>query len=99
MQPQQLCLSVPQGLCSGANVFTCYCSLIDQVVPKDITLNGFADDHLLRKSFWAGNKTQEQQIKQVMELTFNSFKDWMDSMHLKSNQIKQNVSCLDHGNN
>ena len=50
-QPQQLYFSVPQGLCNGANIFTCYCSLIE-VVPKDITLNGFTDDHLLRKSFF-----------------------------------------------
>ena len=59
-QPQHLHFSVPQGSCSGANVFTCYCSSIDQIVPKDITLNGFADDHLLRKSFPAGNRIQEQ---------------------------------------
>ena len=58
-QPQQLHFSVPQGLCSGANVFTCYCSSINQVVPKDITLNGFADDHSLRKSFQAGDRIQE----------------------------------------
>ena len=50
-QPQQLHFSVPQGLCSGANVFTCYCSSIDQIVPKDITLNGFADDYSLSKSW------------------------------------------------
>ena len=58
-QPQQLHFSVPQRSCSGANVFTCYCSSIDQIVPKDITLNGFADDHSLRKSFPAGNRMQE----------------------------------------
>ena len=38
-QPQQLHFSVPQGSCSGANVFTYYWSSIDQIVPKDITLN------------------------------------------------------------
>ena len=87
-QPQQLHFSVPQGSCSGANVFTCYCSFIDQIVPKDITLNGFADDHSLRKSFPAGNRTWEQQAKHRMELTFSNIKEWMDSMHLKLNSEK-----------
>ena len=55
---------------------------------KDITLNRFADDHSLRKSFLAGNRTQEQQTKCIMELTFNNIKEWMDSMHLKLNSDK-----------
>ena len=69
-------------------MFTCYCSLIDQIVPKDITLNRFADDHSLRKSFAAGNRTQEQQAKQRMTLTFSNIKEWMDSMCLKLNSEK-----------
>ena len=80
--------SVPQGSCSGANVFTCYCSLIDQIVPKDIKLNGFANDHSFRKSFPAGNRTQEQQAKLRMEHTFSNIKECMDSMHLKLNSEK-----------
>ena len=87
-QPQQLHFSVPQGLCSSANVFTCYCSLIDQIVPKDITLNGFANDHSLRKSFPAGNRTQEQQAKNRMKLTLSNIREWMDSMCLKLNSEK-----------
>ena len=57
-KPHQLHFSVPQGSCSGANLFTCYCSLINQVVPKDMTLNRFAADHSLRKSFsgWQQDK-------------------------------------------
>ena len=87
-QPQQLHFSVPQGSCSGANVFTCYCSSIDQIVPKDITLNGFADDHSLRKSFLAGDRIQEQQAKLKLENTFSNIKEWMDSMPLKLNSEK-----------
>ena len=79
---------MPQGSCSGASVFTCYCSSIDQIVPKDITLNGFADDHSLRKSFLAGNRTQEQQAKLKIEHTFSNIKEWMDRMHLKLNSEK-----------
>ena len=82
-QPQQLHFSVPQGSWSGANVFTCYCSLIDQIVHKNITLNRFADDHSLRKSFPAGKGAQVQQAKHRMELTFSNIKEYMDSMCLK----------------
>ena len=32
-ESQQLSFSVPQGSCSGANIFTCYCALINKVVP------------------------------------------------------------------
>ena len=77
-----------QGLYSGVNVFTCYYTLIDHIVPKDITLNGFADDHSLRKSFPASSRTQEQQTKHIMELIFNNIKEWRDSMHLKLNSDK-----------
>ena len=79
---------MPQRLCSSANVFTYYCLLIDQIALKDITLNRFADDHSPRKSFPAGNRTQEQKAKHRMELTFSNIKEWMDSMHLKLNSEK-----------
>ena len=79
---------MPQGLCSGANVFTCYCSSINQVVPKDITLNGFSDDHSLRKSFQASDRIQERQTKLKMEQIFNNIREWMDSMCLKLNSEK-----------
>ena len=43
--------SVPQGSASGANLFTAYCAPIESVIPADITINGFADDHSIRKPF------------------------------------------------
>ena len=38
--------SVPQGSASGANLFTCYASTLDEVLTGDteLELNGFADD-------------------------------------------------------
>ena len=43
--------SVPQGGASGANLFTAYCASIESVIPASITINGFANDHSIRKSF------------------------------------------------
>ena len=43
--------SVPQGSCSGANIFTVYCSPIIDVIPNDFAINGFADDHSIGNVF------------------------------------------------
>ena len=42
--------SVPQGSASGANLFTAYCAPIESVIPAGITINGFANDHSIRKT-------------------------------------------------
>ena len=46
-ESQKSSFRVPQGSCSGANIFTCYCSLINKEVPESVSINGFADDHSL----------------------------------------------------
>ena len=43
--------SVPQGSASGANLFTAYCASIESLIPDSITINGFVNDHSIRKSF------------------------------------------------
>ena len=37
----------PHASCSGANIFTCYCSLINKEVLELVSINGFADGHSL----------------------------------------------------
>ena len=85
---KELTFSVPQGSCSGANLFTRYCSLTDDQINNSITLNGFPDDHSIHKNFKAGNKDQEQQTKIDLEEAFKQIKCWMDTMHLKLNSDK-----------
>ena len=46
-ESQKLSLGVPQGSGSGANFFTCYCSLINKEVRESISMNRCADDHSL----------------------------------------------------
>ena len=48
--PRQLKCSVPQGSIQGAFLFISYASMLDGIV-KDLKLNGFADDHIARKTF------------------------------------------------
>ena len=52
-------VSVPQGSCAGANLFNIYCSPLEDVVPADLQLSGFVDDHSIRGTYKAGNKHQE----------------------------------------
>ena len=91
---QKLSFGVPQGLCSGGNIFTCYCSLIDKEVPESISINGFADDHSLRATFKARNKQQEASTKQLLEDTFNKTKAWIDKMPLKLNPEKNRIHII-----
>ena len=49
-EPRQLKCSVPQGSIQGAFLFISYASTLNEIV-KDLTLNGFTDDHSVRKIF------------------------------------------------
>ena len=80
--------SVPQGSCSEANLFTCYCLLITDSIPSSMTLSGFADDHSIRKSFTAKCLTAKKRTISTVENTLTKIADWMTSMHLKLNSEK-----------
>ena len=86
--PRELKYGVPQGSCSGANLFTCYCSLIEDQIDNSITLTSFYDDHSIWNNFKAGDKEQEHKVKTDLEKTFTHLKQWMDMMHLKLNPDK-----------
>ena len=81
-------VSVPQGSCAGAGLFNLYCAPLDDVVPKDLQLSGFADDHSIRKAFKAGDTQSERSTKDTMETSMLKIKHWMDTMHLKMNPSK-----------
>ena len=52
---------MPQGSAAGANLFTCYTSTFDEVLTDDaeLELNGFANNHSVRKSFDAKSRMEE----------------------------------------
>ena len=81
-------VSVPQGSCAGANLFNIYCSPLEDVVPADLQLSGFADDHSIRGTFKAGNKHQEKATKDKIESCMLNIKHWMDTVRLKMNPSK-----------
>ena len=48
---QNLPFSVPQGSCTGAQIFNMYCSTIKEVINPALNLHGFADDHTVKSKF------------------------------------------------
>ena len=87
-KPKLLDFSVPQGYCFGANIFTCYCILIENIIPHDITANSFASDHSLRKTYKVTDKEHGIQSKSNLQSTFMNIQKWMDTMQLKLNSDK-----------
>ena len=51
-------------------------------------INGFTDDHLLRKSFNAYDTKEENDTKEKLEATIATTKSWMDKVRLKQNVDK-----------
>ena len=87
-KPHSLTVSVPQGSCVGASVFNLYCSTLHEIIPKDLALSSFADDHSVRRSFRAGCRKDESETNQILEECMLNIKSWMDSMCLKMNPSK-----------
>ena len=88
--------SIPQGSTQGAYLFICYASTLNEVVPKPLTQNGFADDHSIRKSFKptiakgcrSSEYTDEDNTIIIMEKSMLDIKSWMDAIKLKLNETK-----------
>ena len=85
---KDLGVSVPQGSCAGANIFNLYCSPLQDVVPDDLQLSGFADHHSVRKAFKTGNTNEEISTISKLESCLLSIKQWMDQARLKMNPSK-----------
>ena len=59
---KDLAFSVPQGSCSGANLFNLYCGTIRDVVDPSLNLLAFADDHAIIKELDPNQATEETQL-------------------------------------
>ena len=47
--PRELTFSVPQGSIAGPSLYTYYASTLQDVIPSDIDIHGYADDHGIKK--------------------------------------------------
>ena len=80
--------SVPQESLAGPNLYSAYASTLQEVVPDDVGLNGFADDHSLKRSFKADDRKAEQTIISALQNCLMNVKTWMDENRLKMNNVK-----------
>ena len=67
LMKKQLTYSVPQGSCTDAYLFNLHCSMLNDIVPLDLHLSGFADDHSIRKEFRANDRNAELWTKEEIE--------------------------------
>ena len=66
----------------------CYSALIDRIMPGHITINGFADDQSLRKSFPASVLGKQESTQRKLKHTLTVIKSWVDTMRLTLNTNK-----------
>ena len=77
--------SVPQGSTQGAYLFISYALTLDEVAPKDLQFNGYADDHSIGKCFKL--KDESANIA-AMESAMLDVKSWINAACLKMNESK-----------
>ena len=80
--------SVPQGSGAGPMLYSAYASTMQDVVPTSINIHGYADDHILKKSFAGASRTEEATVLQKLEELTISIKSWMNQNRLKMNTAK-----------
>ena len=86
--PHDLKFCVPQGSCSGPIFFLAYISTLGDIIPNEIDMFGFADDHILKIRF--NPKVANAELNAITNLEHVNLevKKWMDANKLKMNCSK-----------
>ena len=77
---------VAQGSCLGPVLYSCYAATLQYLIPKEISIYGFADDHALEKNFKPN--INEFQTVSLLENTVQEVDCWMKENRLKMNSSK-----------
>ena len=85
---RSLDFSVPQGSAGGPVFYNLYAAPLVDIIPEEIDLIGFADDHTLIKSFTPGTENAETVCRSELEACMSSVNKWMGTMRLKMNPSK-----------
>ena len=92
----QLPFNVPQGSCAGPSLFLAYASTLQELKSiaeckpgaPAIVLNGFEDDHSVKKEFHPAIDKQEIDCIADLEHCMGEVQIWMDQNCLKLNNVK-----------
>ena len=87
-QSRMIDFSVPQGSCAGPVLYSIYASTLHTVIQEGIDLNGFVDDHNVKKAFKAGNKVDEEEVISDLEMCTTRINNGMNVNRLKMNADK-----------
>ena len=93
---KDLTISVPQGSCAGTAIFNLYCLPLEDVVPNNLQLSSFADDHSVKNTFKASDRNAEIDTKANVEQCMLNIKQWMDAACLKMNPTKTEFIYFGH---
>ena len=102
---RNLPFSVPQGSCTGAQLFNLYCSTLHEVVisleedEKPLSLYGLVDDHTVHDQFKANDRSAELELITKLQQCASSLKSWMDLNRLRMNNAKHSSSFMVHNLN
>ena len=80
--------SVPQGSCAGPTLYLAYASTIQEIIPKNIDIHGYADDHVLKNKFYPSKENDEFDCVMSLEKTLVDVNEWMNQNRLKMNNAK-----------
>lgn len=81
--------SVPQGSAGGGFEYNLYAAPLIDIVPSEIDLNGFADDHTITDTFLpTATGSSESLLIKKFELCMSNINEWMGSMRLQMNPSK-----------
>jgi hypothetical protein len=85
---RQLECSVPQGSCLGPWLYLTYAGTLFDVIPSNIGVHGFADDHIAKKRFTPTSNRTECDAINELENCAVTINDWMNANKLKMNTSK-----------
>ena len=81
--------SVPQGSCLGPILYLAYIGTLEDILePSEGDLTGFADDHILCKSFNPLMHGNQEDTIESLQNSLSKIKRWMDSCKLAMNTAK-----------
>ena len=79
---RELAFSVPQGSCAGLMLYTAYLSTMSEVVQKQISIHGYADDHDHMNSYRPVQHEEDETINNLKCVWWKSRTGWTQTSYV-----------------
>ena len=87
-QSQLTVFCLLQGSVAGPVAYSAYASTLREVIPSQVDLHGYGDDHAYKKSFLANSRKAESDTIEQLQNCARVIKIWIDGNRLKMNNKK-----------